>query len=82
MRDITYSQFKILKSLHESGKRGFNDKDLTQDHWELVRNGFVNNLVSLGMYSWVFEITQQGIDYITKQEERDEKDNFNTNSSL
>lgn len=68
MAEPTYKQYKILKELSEHGPQGFNDEDLTDDHWELVRNGYVKNLLSLGFYSWKFEITQKGADYILLQD--------------
>ena len=68
MAEPTYKQFKILKELSEHGRQCFNDADLTDDHWELVRSGYVKNFVSLGVYSWKFEITQKGVDYITLQD--------------
>lgn len=67
MAEPTHKQFKILEELNEQGRQGFNDSELTDDHWELVRSGYVKNFVSLGVYSWVFEITQKGTDYIVMQ---------------
>lgn len=58
----TYKQFKILEDLNESGRKGFNNP--TDDHWELVRNKYIKNFVSFGKYLWIFEITEQGIDYL------------------
>lgn len=67
MTEPTYKQFKILKELSDHGRQGFNNDDLTDDHWELVRKGYVKNFVSLGVYSWIFEITQKGMDYVIMQ---------------
>lgn len=66
MKEPTYNQYKILKEISETGKQGFNNDELTDDHWELVRMGYVKNLVSMGIYQWVFEITDDGINYISR----------------
>lgn len=54
----TYKQHKILESIPEEG-REFDNCDLTNDHWELVRGGYVNNLVSFS-HDWTFKITEKG----------------------
>jgi hypothetical protein len=68
MSEPTLKQYKILKEITENGQQGFNNSDLTDDHWELVRMGYARNLVSLGIYSWIFEATDKGREFIDSQE--------------
>ena len=69
MTEPTYKQYKILKEINENSRQGFNNEDLTENHWGLVRTGYVRNLVSLGVYQWVFELTEKGIEFLEKTEE-------------
>ena len=59
----THRQYNILKSI-ETSRKGFTNFSLTTEHWDLVRNGYINNLVSFGNCEWIFEITEKGKEYL------------------
>lgn len=61
----------ILKKISESGKQGFHNNELTDNHWALVRMGYLKNLVSFGVHPWIFTTTGDGENYIKTLQERD-----------
>lgn len=64
MNDISVSQYKIIKAINEEAQLGFNKEELTEDHWVLVRKGYLKNLVTFGPYDWILKITEKGTEYL------------------
>jgi predicted transcriptional regulator len=66
MKEPTYEQREILKLFLEK-KRGITNTELKNDYWQLVDEGYLNKIDSIGTFPAVFEITQKGIDYLNKE---------------
>lgn len=64
MEDISISQYKIIKAVNEEVQLSFNKEELTEDHWILVRKGYLKNFVTFGPYDWILRITEKGIEYL------------------
>ncbi len=64
----THSEYLILKDMRESiapVKMNNDNPDITK-YWELVRHGYVNNLVGMWSCDWVFDLTEKAVDYLEK----------------
>lgn len=67
MAEPTKKQFDILYDVEEkeSAEKLNSDKDIKQ-YWELVRMGYLQNLVSVGiMWDWKFVLTDKGKEYLS-----------------
>lgn len=66
MSEPTKSQYDILISIQEDGpaEKNNDDEDIGK-YWELVRAGYLNNFVSIGvMWDWKFMLTDKATEYL------------------
>lgn len=67
IKEPTHREFRLLCEVQDNGPLyrvgGEEDIDII---YELVRNGYLNNLVLMGhpKYEWKFVITEQGEEYL------------------
>lgn len=68
MSEPTFRQHRILEFVEASGAVGATGKeDNIDQYWELVRAGYLNNLVPLtGPYEWTFKLTPKAEDYLAE----------------
>jgi len=68
MKEPTKKQHDILYEVNENySVQMINSNEKIDKYWELVRMGYLKNLVSLGlMYDWKFVLSEEGEKYINQ----------------
>ncbi len=67
MSEPTKKQFDILCEVEEDGGvEKVNSDENIELYWELVRAGYLQQLVSVGvMWDWEFVLTEKGEEYLS-----------------
>ena len=68
MTEPTYKQHKILEDVEaHDGVRMTGKEYNIELYWQLVRSGYLKNLVTLtGIYEWKFILTEEAEEYLAK----------------
>lgn len=66
MQEPTYRQHKVLEKVQRNGDKidKFNSDDDIEIYWELVRAGYLKNLVRLSGADWTFKLTEKADEYL------------------
>jgi putative NIF3 family GTP cyclohydrolase 1 type 2 len=66
----THSQYKILKNVKSKDRIELSSEHTNLDqHWELVRSGYLKHLLNLRTDNWIFVLTEEGESYLEEMEE-------------
>lgn len=63
----TYRQHKVIELVQRNGNRidKFDSDEDIETYWELVRSGYLKNLVRLSGADWTFKLTEKAEEYLS-----------------